>query len=173
MSNKLNYFLQILPHVLGAFQINTDSCISRDKGLSSPLKPGLLLLPWGESLGWLLQPGLEKQHLPSDSSSFPPPSNLWQLQGHQAGSQDVTVEAAKLSLASPAEKSCSGSDPTTLSSSSSYTWIPCGSLQGVWSEEQSPQEWVCTCLCLPSHGRNKHRMERIWGEKSVYVFKII
>lgn len=149
--------------------------IATSQGLSSPPKPGLLLLLllWNECLGWLLQPRLDKQ-LPSDSSSLSPPSNLWQIQGHQ----DLTAEATKFSLASPAEKSCSSSDPTTLSSSSSYMWFPCGSLQGVWSKEQSPREWVHTYLCLPSHRRENHRLERIWGrnrpgEKKVCVFKIV
>lgn len=107
-------------------QLTTTTTTSQ--GLPSPPKPGLLL-----------QPRLEKQ-LPSGSCNLPPPPNLWQFQGRRAWSQALTAEAAKFSLASPAEKSCSSSDPSTLSSSSSYMWFPCASLQGVWSKEQSPQE---------------------------------
>lgn len=48
--------------------------------------------------------------------------HLWQLQDHQAWSQELTAEAAKFSLASPAEESCSSSDLTTLSCCSSM-WV--------------------------------------------------
>lgn len=117
------------------------------QGLSRPPKPRLLLLllPQSECLGWLLQPRLDEQ-LPSDSSSLSPLSNLRQLQGHQAWSQDLTAEAAQFSLASTAEESCSSSDPTTLSSSSSYMWFPCSSPQGVWRKEQTPRERVHTSV---------------------------
>lgn len=154
--------LQILPDILMVFQINKSSCTSRDRSSSwlqqqpvrvcQPSKPGLLL-----------QPRLEKQ-LPSGSCSLFPTSKLWQFQGHWAWSQALTAETAKFSLANPAAKSYSSSDPSTLSSSSSYMWFPCGCLQGVWSKEQSPQElYMAICVCPVVEetitGWNGHRGE--------------
>lgn len=171
MSTKLNCFLQILPDVLGAFQINTDSCISRDKGLSSPLKPGLLLR--GECLGWLLQPGLEKQQLPSASSNLPTPdsSEVTQLgpKISQPRRQNSVLPALLRSLA-PALTPPLLVLPLLTCGSPVVLYKVCGVRNRASRSEYVP---VCVCPAIEeaNTGWKEYRGKTGQG-KSAYVFKI-